>query len=1249
MKTLKKRFLVYLLVAAMTIGLLPGSVLAVETGGDKVLTAIEHTDAAAKVNAAGKTALTLTVPYAHKGGVELDRGLTLSYDKNAYPTVVAQFPDGATAEVDGAPVRMVVAYQKKGGDVLLETEYSVAVVRAKRTAPKFSGTIAKSVSVPGKATFASADFTAKYAKNDGQGLAAIAIEGTIPAFGTLKLNGREYEPGSTITLSDIERGRLIFEAADEGEVSYVVSAFDAEDKAKEVGTAVLTIKAQRPAAEDIKLTTAYGKEIALKSADFNTVCKKVTANTLKYVTFTLPSASAGTLYFYETSSKRTAVKAGEAYNLSGDPAIADVRFVPKDGYSGTVTVGYKAYDTKGISYSGKLLVTVEAKRENIISYSSSQGAAVKFSVADFNTACKNELGTNLDYVKFTLPSTSAGKLYYGYSSASDYDSLVTASKKYYRSKSPDIASVSFVPKDGYEGTLTLAYTGYDTNGDSYAGKVQIKVTKRDASVLTYTLAGDKALEFSGTEFNNICREVLGTNLSYVKFTLPSSSDGKLYYNYTASGDYDSAVSSSTKYYRSSTPSISNVSFVPKSGTSGKVTISYTGYIAGGDSYQGKIIINVTQTDDATTTYSTSSESAVEFSASDLNTACREATGSSLSYVKFTLPSSSDGKLYYNYTASGDYDAAVSSSTKYYRSGTPSISNVSFVPKSGTSGKVTLTYKGYATDGESYTGKIIVNVAQADESTVTYSVSDESYIEFSSTDFNNACREETGASLSYVKFTLPSSSDGKLYYNYTASGDYDAAVSSSTKYYRSSTPSISNVSFVPKSGTSGKVTLTYKGYATDGESYTGKIIINVGQSDSDAIRYETSSGKAVTFDAAAFNTVCREELGANLSYVKFTLPSSSDGKLYYNYTSSGDYDAAVSSSTKYYRSGDPSVSDVSFVPKAGTSGKVEIAYKGYDTTGDSYAGTVIITVKKAAAAKDISYSVQSGKVLTFDADDFSEVCRSATGETLSYVKFSLPSSSDGKLYYNYKSATDYGQAVSSSTKYYRNSSPYLSSVSFVPSANAKGKVTIPYTAWDADGNEYDGNVVIKVRPKEGKSEYFIDITVNFYWAGPAVDYLYENSISMGIGGNQFSPQTNITRGDFMLMLYRAFGLKGGKHSGDFADVPRSSYYYEAISAAKDLGIAQGHNNRFMPTSALTREDAMVLITRTLEVAGKAPEKGKTSSLAAFSDRGSISSYAEVSVATLVKAGIVQGDNGKIRPKSSITRAEMAALLYRILAE
>ena len=219
MKILKQRFLVCLLVAAMVIGLLPGSVLAAETGGEMVLTAVEHTDATAKVSAAGKTALTLTVPYAHKGGVELDRGLTLSYDKNVYPTVVAQFPDGATAEVDGEPVRMLVAYQKKDGDMLLETEYTISVVRAKRAAPAFSGTISKSLSVPGKVTFSAADFTARYSRNDGQGLAAVTIDGTVPAFGTLKLNGREYEFGSTITLSDIERGRLTFEATDEGEVS----------------------------------------------------------------------------------------------------------------------------------------------------------------------------------------------------------------------------------------------------------------------------------------------------------------------------------------------------------------------------------------------------------------------------------------------------------------------------------------------------------------------------------------------------------------------------------------------------------------------------------------------------------------------------------------------------------------------------------------------------------------------------------------------------------------------------------------------------------------------------------------------------------------------------------------------------------------------------------------------------------------------------------------------------------------------
>ena len=49
-------------------------------------------------------------------------------------------------------------------------------------------------------------------------------------------------------------------------------------------------------------------------------------------------------------------------------------------------------------------------------------------------------------------------------------------------------------------------------------------------------------------------------------------------------------------------------------------------------------------------------------------------------MRFTLPSSSQGTLYYNYY-NGSYNNPVSAATNYYRSGTPGVGNVCFVPAS----------------------------------------------------------------------------------------------------------------------------------------------------------------------------------------------------------------------------------------------------------------------------------------------------------------------------------------------------------------------------------------------------------------------------------------------------------------------------------------------------------------------------------------------------------------------------------------
>lgn len=139
---------------------------------------------------------------------------------------------------------------------------------------------------------------------------------------------------------------------------------------------------------------------------------------------------------------------------------------------------------------------------------------------------------------------------------------------------------------------------------------------------------------------------------------------------------------------------------------------------------------------------------------------------------------------------------------------------------------------------------------------------------------------------------------------------------------------------------------------------------------------------------------------------------------------------------------------------------------------------------------------------------------------------------------------------------------------------------------------------------------------------------------------------MTRGNFILMVYKAFDLSASG-SDNFSDVHSGSYYYDAISAAKKIGIAQGSGNKFHPNSAISRQDAMLIIYRMLEILGKSPKAGTMSDLAAYSDADEVSSYAVEAVAALVKAGMITGSNGTLNPNGMTSRAEMAVMLYRAM--
>ena len=169
-----------------------------------------------------------------------------------------------------------------------------------------------------------------------------------------------------------------------------------------------------------------------------------------------------------------------------------------------------------------------------------------------------------------------------------------------------------------------------------------------------------------------------------------------------------------------------------------------------------------------------------------------------------------------------------------------------------------------------------------------------------------------------------------------------------------------------------------------------------------------------------------------------------------------------------------------------------------------------------------------------------------------------------------------------------------------------------------------------------------------WFEPYVIKLQKLGIVNGTSATTFSPDANIRRGDFMLMLYNAAGKPEVTGLSTFTDVAETDYYAMAIAWAENQGIAAGTGDgTFRPADALTREQAFAFVFRALGILGVEYLPGDLTWLADFADTADIEEYARTPAATLVSLGIVSGSDGKISPKDNLTRAQMARILYSTL--
>ena len=87
--------------------------------------------------------------------------------------------------------------------------------------------------------------------------------------------------------------------------------------------------------------------------------------------------------------------------------------------------------------------------------------------------------------------------------------------------------------------------------------------------------------------------------------------------------------------------------------------------------------------------------------------------------------------------------------------------------------------------------------------------------------------------------------------------------------------------------------------------------------------------------------------------------------------------------------------------------------------------------------------------------------------------------------------------------------------------------------------------------------------------------------------------------------------------------------------------QGVTDGTSPLGDITREQLATMLWRN---AGK-PTPGAAADLSRFSDSSSVSDYAQTAVRWAASVGILQGNDGRIDPLGTATRAQVAAMVAR----
>jgi len=175
----------------------------------------------------------------------------------------------------------------------------------------------------------------------------------------------------------------------------------------------------------------------------------------------------------------------------------------------------------------------------------------------------------------------------------------------------------------------------------------------------------------------------------------------------------------------------------------------------------------------------------------------------------------------------------------------------------------------------------------------------------------------------------------------------------------------------------------------------------------------------------------------------------------------------------------------------------------------------------------------------------------------------------------------------------------------------------------------------------------------HWSAGVVAALEARQVVAGGGDGRFRPDASLTRAELAKMLVVGLGYEDDaavlmQAGSRYTDVPAWHWSRGYVEVATELGLLQGYpGGTFAPDAPVSRAELAVIAARAAGLAGAAQQA--QAQAPPYVDGAAVPEWARGAVTAVSREGLMQGmPDGRFQPERQVTRAEGAAVTYRLLA-